>query len=85
MLSCFPLCRADLCNVKVERPKDVETTAMGAAISAGLGAGIWPSVDGIANVTDEIDRSFAPQIVDAERASRVERWNKAVEASFGWA
>lgn len=77
--------QADLCDITVERPKDVETTAMGAAVSAGLGAGVWSSVAELATSTDEIDRKFEPAITKAERDARCARWDKAVEASFGWA
>jgi glycerol kinase len=77
--------QSDLCNTPVERPKDVETTAMGAAISAGIGAGVWSSVEDLASAPDEIDRKFTPQIDAADREARSARWQKAVEASFGWA
>jgi len=79
--------QADLCNVPVERPKDIETTAMGAAISAGLGAGVWASVDDVSasGAAGELDRCFEPQISTAERDMRRERWARAVQASLGWA
>ena len=77
--------QADLCNIAVQRPKDVETTAMGAAISAGLGAGTWASVADIPTSSDDIERTFEPVIGEEERKSRCGRWQKAVEASFGWA
>jgi glycerol kinase len=77
--------QADLCNVSVERPTDVETTAMGAAISAGLGAGVWKDVSELPSSDDDIDRKFDPAISTAERQARCGRWQKAVDASFGWA
>ena len=77
--------QADLCNVGVERPKDVETTAMGAAISAGLGAGVWKDVADLPSGGGEIEAKFTPKIGEEERTVRCGRWAKAVEASFGWA
>ena len=58
---------------------------MGAAISAGLGAGVWGGVEAIPTSSDAIDRAFTPAISEAERAARCGRWQRAVEASFGWA
>ena len=77
--------QADLCNVAVERPRDVETTAAGAAIAAGLGAGVWSDVKDVPTSSDDIDRRFEPAITPEERQERCERWSKAVQASFGWA
>jgi len=77
--------QADLCGVAVERPRDVETTAAGAAIAAGLGAGVWKDVADLPTSTEDIDRRFEPEITLAERQERCERWSKAVQASFGWA
>ena len=80
-----PYVQADLCGLRVERPADVETTAMGAAIAAGLGAGVWSSVDEVASTTGQIERAFDPAISPAEREARCGRWKRAVESSFGWA
>ena len=77
--------QADLCDVPVERPSDVETTAMGAAIAAGMGAGVWESVADLPTAAAAIDRTFTPCIGAAERDARCARWTRAVEASFGWA
>ena len=77
--------QADLCNVTVERPSDVETTAMGAAIAAGLGAGVWGSVAELPSSDADVERSFVPAISEGERRKRCERWARAVQASFGWA
>ena len=77
--------QADLCDVPVERPSDVETTAMGAAIAAGMGAGVWESVADLPTAAAAIDRTFTPCIGAAERDARCARWTRAVEVSFGWA
>ena len=71
--------------MEVERPADVETTAAGAAIAAGLGAGVWKDVSDVPTSGDDIDRRFEPAISEAERQAQSARWSKAVEASFGWA
>ncbi len=51
--------QADQVGVPVERPKIVETTALGAAFLAGLGTGVWASTDDLRE-TWQLDRSFDP-------------------------
>ena len=51
--------QADMITVPVERPKCVETTAMGAAYLAGLAVGYWDSMDEIRK-TRAVDRVFTP-------------------------
>jgi glycerol kinase len=80
------LCRmqADQLGVSVERPRLVETTALGAAFLAGLGTGVWDSTDALRE-TWQLDRSFAPADGSREAADAAyERWGRAVERSKGW-
>ncbi|MGZ4488637.1 MAG: glycerol kinase GlpK, partial [Nocardioides sp.] len=51
--------QADQVGVPVERPRLVETTALGAAFLAGLGTGVWASTDDLRD-TWQLDRSFTP-------------------------
>ena len=76
--------QADMLNADVNRPKCVETTAMGAAYLAGLAVGYWSSKeDVVANWG--IDRVFSNQINDEEREEKLSGWKKAVKCSYGWA
>ena len=52
--------QADLLGIPVERPKMRESTALGAAIAAGIGARVWKSVDDI-HITDGSD-TFVPKV-----------------------
>jgi glycerol kinase len=70
--------QADLLGVPIVRPVAVETTALGAAYLAGLGAGIWNSTDDIERIWVE-DRRFEPAISDEERKTRLDAWKAAVE------
>ena len=76
--------QADQLDRAVERPTVVETTGLGAAFLAGLGAGVWDSADDLRE-TWQLDRSFEPaadrELADAAHA----RWLKAVERARGWA
>ena len=69
--------QSDYLGVQVERPKVVETTALGAAFMAGLGAGIWTNLSQLKGL-DQIDRVFTPQFSRRERDSRVGQWQKAI-------
>ena len=51
--------QADQVGVPVERPKIVETTALGAAFLAGLGTGLWSSTDDLRE-TWQLERRFEP-------------------------
>lgn len=76
--------QADLLGVPIVRPTQLESTAMGAAFLAGLGAGIWKSTADIEN-TWHIDKRFEPTITADERDARYTVWKRAVERSHSWA
>jgi glycerol kinase len=61
-----------------------ETTALGAAIAAGLAVGVWASFDDVQHVNTEGSTIFKPLISEKESAARFSRWEKAVEMSKGW-
>lgn len=76
--------QADALGVPVMRPVNIETTALGAAYLAGLGAGLWPSLDAIAGRW-QIDRVFEPESTASEREAQRETWQRAVARSRDWA
>jgi glycerol kinase len=76
--------QADLIGVPVERPKNVETTALGAAMMAGLGAGIWHDVRELEQVR-AVDREFHPTTTAKDRRAKTKLWKKAVKRASGWA
>ena len=76
--------QADQIGVPVERPKLVETTALGAAFLAGLGTGVWSSTDDLRE-TWALDRRFEPAGDRASADAAYARWGEAVERSKGWA
>lgn len=61
-----------------------ERTAFGAAISAGLGAGIWESVEELDDFQEDKQKTFIPQITSDEATKRYDIWKKAVRLSTGW-
>jgi glycerol kinase len=80
------LCRfqADVLGVPVVRPRTTETTVLGAAFLAGLGAGVWGSIDEVAGVW-QLDRRFEPRMAAGTREQLLTGWRAAVERSAGWA
>jgi glycerol kinase len=69
--------QADILDVKLKRPKYVETTALGAVFAAGLGAGIWNDLSEIEK-TWKIDREFSPQMNPTVRGAEISRWKGAI-------
>jgi len=69
--------QADLLNAEVVRPKETETTAMGAAFLAGLAVGFWSSKDEIKTMWQE-DKIFYPS-ADNDAKKIIEMWNNRIE------
>jgi glycerol kinase len=68
---------ADILDRPVERPAVIETTALGAAYLAGLAAGVYGSLDAVADAW-RLDRRFEPRLRPAERDRLLEGWRQAV-------
>jgi glycerol kinase len=69
--------QSDFLGVPVQRPKNIESTALGAAFMAGLGVGFWSSKEEIKKVW-QLDRDFSPVIKAPERKARLSEWTKAI-------
>jgi glycerol kinase len=70
---------ADMLALEVERPAFVETTALGAAMLAGVGAGLFASLDEAAAMRGAIER-FQPAMAADSRAARLAGWREALAA-----
>ena len=75
--------QADLLDVPVLRPSVTETTGLGAAYLAGVGAGLWKP-DELAGRW-RLDRQFTPAMDEGRRNALYGGWRRAVERSRGWA
>ncbi len=76
--------QADILGIPVERPKMLETTALGAAGLAGIAVGIWKGREDFTRQKN-MDRVFYPK-ADRDRMNRLyERWKEAVARSRHWA
>lgn len=72
---------ADILGAPVERPKVLETTAMGAAWLAGYKAGVLPDMEAFA-ASWECEARFDPEMAEETRAARVAAWTRAVSATI---
>lgn len=75
--------QSDMIRTNVNRPKMVETTAIGAAYLAGLAVGFWKDTDEIEKIR-EVDKVFEPQMDIEKREKRYRGWLRAVERSRDW-
>ncbi len=75
--------QSDILNVKIDRPKIVETTALGAAYLAGLAVGFFESKEDIKKKWI-CDREFSPKMDKEKREKNYKGWKKAVQRSFAW-
>lgn len=73
--------QADIMGAKVTRPSEIETTALGAAFAAGLGAGVWENLEQLEGLVAP-DKTWEPQ---ANRDDIFADWQRAVERSLDWA
>ncbi len=76
--------QADILGVILSRPKNVETTAMGAAYLAGLAVGVWNDIDQIKSYWQE-DCSFQLNQSQTKVDECLRGWKRAVERAKGWA
>ncbi len=75
--------QADIIGVPVVRPKNLETTALGAAYLAGLAVGFWQTPGDIVEQW-QIDRKFLPGRPAEEVKQLKQSWRRALERSKGW-
>ncbi len=68
---------ADILDLRVDRPAVVETTAMGAALLAGLGAGVYAGLDDISALWRH-ERTFIPSLASGNRDTLLVGWRTAV-------
>ncbi|MDO4749260.1 MAG: glycerol kinase GlpK [Eubacteriales bacterium] len=76
--------QADLLDRPIDRPKQTETTAWGAAFLAGHAAGLWPELSQVEKLR-ESDVVFTPQMPRARAESLRTEWRRAVERAGAWA
>ena len=74
--------QSDMLDTNVERPKIIETTALGAAYLAGLAVGFWKKSD--IEKSWQLDKKFEANMDAKERKGKYGNWKKAVKRTMGW-
>ena len=72
--------QADILNSPVIRPRHTETTALGAAMLAGLATGFWTGPDALSDLNPP-ERTFEPSMTEKKRGSLLKRWRQAVRTA----
>ncbi|RPA67323.1 glycerol kinase [Cyclobacteriaceae bacterium YHN15] len=75
--------QSDILNCAIQRPKIIETTALGAAFLAGLAVGFWKDEEELKALW-ESDRSFEPKMDPEKVENYLHFWHKAIERSKNW-
>lgn len=73
--------QADMLGVPVERPKTVETTALGAAYLAGLSCGFYKDLASLGELRGE-GKTFSPKADGAVRADKLSAWERALDRAL---
>ena len=76
--------QADLSGLPVIRPTNIETTALGAAYLAGIGAGVWANADEVGGLWTP-EREFEPTMEPAQREEKLDTWHRAISRIRGFA
>ncbi|MDA0748453.1 MAG: FGGY-family carbohydrate kinase, partial [bacterium] len=72
--------QADLLNTPVVRPQNTETTALGAAMLAGLTVNFWDGPDALAHLNPP-EQTFVPTMSEDQRQTLLEAWHRAVQTT----
>jgi glycerol kinase len=69
--------QCDLAALPIDRPKILDTTALGSGLAAGLAVGIWKSTEDLKK-SWKIDKSFQPSMPAQQRSALKEKWARAI-------
>ncbi len=75
--------QADIIGQNVVRPETIETTALGAALLAGLAVGFWKDKEEVARKW-RLEKTFKPRMSEEQKASLYAGWKKAVKRALQW-
>lgn len=76
--------QADISCITIQRPRVLETTALGAAMLAGIGVGLFKTPQETQSAW-RADREFVPRMDEAARAEALHGWHRAVDTARYWA
>ena len=73
--------QSDILNLEINRPKNIETTSLGAALLAGLSVEFWKDPKDFQNII-ETDKTFKPIIDSRKRKSLLSGWDEAIHKTI---
>jgi len=73
--------QSDILNVKINRPENIETTALGVALLAGLFVEFWSSPNDFKNIV-KTNKSFASSISSKNRSLLLSGWKEAISKTI---
>lgn len=75
--------QSSISNLQIQRPTNIETTAMGAAYLSGLASGFWKSIDELQQI-NKIDKIFNPNMEHQKSVKLLKGWDEAVKRTLNW-
>ena len=75
--------QSDILGIPVVRPRNMETTAQGAAFAAGIAVGLWDGIDKVSSLWQQ-DRRFDPTMPKALQERLLGDWHRAVDRAKSW-
>ena len=69
--------QSNISNINVQKPNNIESTALGAALLSGIGSKYWIDIDDLKNQKN--DTVYLPKMNDASREKILQEWKQAVE------
>lgn len=75
--------QSSISNIEVKRPKNIETTAMGASFLAGLEVGYWKNIEEIKKIAT-IDKKFVPLFKEEKRNKLIKGWEVSIKKTLNW-
>ncbi|MBR4231923.1 MAG: glycerol kinase, partial [Oscillospiraceae bacterium] len=76
--------QSDISGITIQRPKCIETTALGAAYLAGLSVGYWRDTDEVRE-NWQCGRVFGPHLAPGDKDKLLKGWRRAVRCARYWA
>ncbi len=75
--------QSDILNVRCERPRNQETTALGTAYIAGMMCGVWKDKNDLEQAW-QLDKVFDPLMNEDQRIELLNKWKEAVKRAMKW-
>ncbi len=72
--------QSDILGIELDRAKNLETTALGAAFLAGLAVGFWEDIDELKTL-EAVGQRFSPTMNNARKEQLYKGWQRAVKAT----